>query len=153
MFRDSSLDQPEELFGPSAAGTKPNRAAVPTDGEPEESWAGKSDGNQANSPFQVLLVAIPKPSGLRRELSKRRFHARASFTERRPSIGITFTARLCPLGDADAGAAIAISVISDYLAELRRIGRLPSTLVLQRDVGDVQVDVTVLIDPVRSRRV
>jgi hypothetical protein len=51
------------------------------------------------------------------------------------------------LGDADAGVAISLSVLSDYLAELARVGRLPSTVVLEREVGGSQVEVTVLIDP------
>jgi hypothetical protein len=51
------------------------------------------------------------------------------------------------LGDADAGVAVSVSVLSDYLAELARIGRLPNTIVLHREVGGNQVDVTMVIDP------
>jgi hypothetical protein len=51
------------------------------------------------------------------------------------------------LGDADGGVAIAISVIDDFLAELHRIGALPNSFVIQRDVGGTLADVTVLLNP------
>ncbi|MCZ7572414.1 MAG: hypothetical protein M5U01_28000 [Ardenticatenaceae bacterium] len=51
------------------------------------------------------------------------------------------------LGDADAGVAVAISVINDYLVELARIGRLPQSVTLQRSIAGIDLDITVLIDP------
>ena len=50
-------------------------------------------------------------------------------------------------GDADAGVGIAISVLSDYLAELQRIGQLPQQVTFQRVFNGQDVDVLVLIDP------
>lgn len=50
------------------------------------------------------------------------------------------------LGDADAGVAIAISVISDYMVELQRIGNLPASVAFQRTIGGLPVDITVLLD-------
>lgn len=46
----------------------------------------------------------------------------------------------------EAADAIASSVLCDYLAELRRIGRLPESITLQREVGGEQVDITVLMN-------
>lgn len=51
------------------------------------------------------------------------------------------------LGEADAGVAIAISVINDYVHELARIGQLPQRIMLQRTIGGTDFDVTVIIDP------
>ncbi|MEX0853832.1 MAG: hypothetical protein WD036_11210, partial [Bauldia sp.] len=51
------------------------------------------------------------------------------------------------LADADAGVAIAISVLSDYLAELSRIGTLPQVVELERVINGTPFDVTVRIDP------
>ncbi len=50
------------------------------------------------------------------------------------------------LGDADAGVAISIQVINDYLAELKRIGKLPSEQILTRDFNGISVDIKVLTD-------
>ena len=49
------------------------------------------------------------------------------------------------LGGAAAGAAIAISVLDDYMQELYRIGRIPSSVALTRTVGGASFDVTVLL--------
>ena len=51
------------------------------------------------------------------------------------------------LGNAMAGVAIAIPVIDDYMKELHRIGRFPHSLVLQRTIGGIDRDLTVLPDP------
>jgi hypothetical protein len=51
------------------------------------------------------------------------------------------------LGGADAGVAIGISVINDYLVELSRIGRFPQTIILQDTIAGNDVDITVLLDP------
>ena len=51
------------------------------------------------------------------------------------------------LGEADAGVAVAISVLDDYIHELARIGRLPQRVMLQRNIGGTDFDVTVIIDP------
>jgi hypothetical protein len=51
------------------------------------------------------------------------------------------------LGDADAAVGIGLEVVTDFLAELMRIGRLPNRQELTRDVGGVPFDIVVLIDP------
>lgn len=51
------------------------------------------------------------------------------------------------LGQADAAVSIAISVLNDFLVELRRIGKIPEELLLQRNIAGVDVDVKVLLDP------
>lgn len=51
------------------------------------------------------------------------------------------------LGEADAGVSISISVLNDYLVELRRIGKIPQEIVLQREIANVDVDVKVILDP------
>lgn len=51
------------------------------------------------------------------------------------------------LGDADAAVGVGLEVVTDFLAELMRIGRLPNRQELTRDVGGVPFDIVVLIDP------
>ncbi|KTD33740.1 hypothetical protein Lnau_2217 [Legionella nautarum] len=51
------------------------------------------------------------------------------------------------LGNADAGVGVAFSVITDFLRELTRIGRLPSRLEFDRDLGGQPSHVIVLFDP------
>lgn len=50
------------------------------------------------------------------------------------------------LGDAEAGVAVAISVIDDYIGELARVGRLRREFLLKRTFGTLLLDVTVAID-------
>jgi hypothetical protein len=50
------------------------------------------------------------------------------------------------LGDADAAVGIGLEVVTDFLAELMRIGRLPNRQELTRDLGGQTFDVVVLID-------
>ena len=51
------------------------------------------------------------------------------------------------LGDADAAVGIGLEVVTDFLAELMRIGRLPNRQEFTRDVGGQTFDVVVLLDP------
>jgi hypothetical protein len=51
------------------------------------------------------------------------------------------------LGDADAAVGIGLGVITDFLAELMRIGRLPDRQEFDRDVGGQTFHVVVLLDP------
>ena len=51
------------------------------------------------------------------------------------------------LGNADAAVGISFSVITDFLRELTRLGRLPDHLEFDRDVGGQPSHVTVLLDP------
>lgn len=51
------------------------------------------------------------------------------------------------LGDADAAVGIALEVVTDYLAELGRLGRLPLEIQLQRDFSGQLFDVVVTLDP------
>ena len=50
------------------------------------------------------------------------------------------------LGDADAAVGIGLEVVTDFLAELMRIGRLPNRQELTRDVGGVPFEIVVLAD-------
>jgi hypothetical protein len=51
------------------------------------------------------------------------------------------------LGDADAAVGIGLGVVTDFLRELQRIGRLPDPQEFDRDLGGGQiVRVTVLLD-------
>ncbi len=49
------------------------------------------------------------------------------------------------LGECDAGVGLGIEVISDFLRELKRIGRLPEQTELERDIGTQTFSVVVLI--------
>lgn len=51
------------------------------------------------------------------------------------------------LGDADAATGIGLSVITDFLSELMRIGRLPNRREFDRDIGGQLVHVIVLLAP------
>src|SRR5436190_23225803 len=51
------------------------------------------------------------------------------------------------LGDADAAVGIGLDVITDYLGELMRIGRLPARQEFDRTVGGQMIHVIVLLDP------
>ena len=51
------------------------------------------------------------------------------------------------LGDADAAVGIGLEVVSDFLAELIRIGKLPNRQELTRDFGGQTYNVVVLIGP------
>ena len=51
------------------------------------------------------------------------------------------------LGNADAGVGISFSVITDFLRELTRLGRLPDRLEFDRDFGGILSHITVLLDP------
>lgn len=51
------------------------------------------------------------------------------------------------LGDADAAVGISVDVISDYLAELQRLGRLPNEVELDREFNGQPFRVLVLLDP------
>jgi len=51
------------------------------------------------------------------------------------------------LGDADAAVGISLSVITDFLRELTRLGRLPDRLEFDRDLGGQIFHVIVLLDP------
>jgi hypothetical protein len=50
-------------------------------------------------------------------------------------------------GDADAAVGIGLEVVSDFLAELIRIGKLPNRQELTREFGGQTFDVVVLIGP------
>jgi hypothetical protein len=41
-------------------------------------------------------------------------------------------------------------VLDDYIHELARIGRLPQRVMLQRNIGGTDFDVTVIIDPLKE---
>lgn len=47
------------------------------------------------------------------------------------------------LGGATAGAALSISVIDDYVQELARIGVLPASVMLTRNIAGQDFDITV----------
>ena len=51
------------------------------------------------------------------------------------------------IGDSDAAVAISLDVLTDFLAELMRIGRLPSSVEFDRDFGGQTFHVIVLLDP------
>jgi hypothetical protein len=51
------------------------------------------------------------------------------------------------LGDADAAVGIGLEVVTDFLAVLMRIGRLPNRQELTRDFGGQTFNVVVLLDP------
>lgn len=51
------------------------------------------------------------------------------------------------LGDADAAVGISLQVITDFLGELARIGRLPTRVEFDRDLGGQTFHVVVLLDP------
>jgi hypothetical protein len=51
------------------------------------------------------------------------------------------------LGDADASIGIGLGVVTDYLRELRRIGRLPDRHEMDRSVGGQVLHIVVLLDP------
>lgn len=51
------------------------------------------------------------------------------------------------LGDADAAVGISLEVITDYLGELSRIGRLPSRVEFDRNLAGQDFHVIVLLDP------
>jgi hypothetical protein len=51
------------------------------------------------------------------------------------------------LGDADGAVGIGLEVVTDFLAELMRIGRLPNRQELTRDFGGQTFNIVVLIDP------
>jgi hypothetical protein len=51
------------------------------------------------------------------------------------------------LGDADAAVGIALQVVTDFLGELARIGRLPTRVEFDRDLGGQIFHVLVLLDP------
>jgi hypothetical protein len=51
------------------------------------------------------------------------------------------------LGDADAAVGVGLDVVTDFLAELMRIGRLPNRQEFTRDVGGQTFDVVALLDP------
>ncbi|HHF7365934.1 TPA: hypothetical protein ACPSKY_001038 [Legionella bozemanae] len=51
------------------------------------------------------------------------------------------------LGNADAAVGISFSVISDFLRELTRLGRLPERLEFDRDIGGQPSHIIVLLDP------
>jgi hypothetical protein len=51
------------------------------------------------------------------------------------------------LGDADAAVGIALQVITDFLRELARLGRLPTRVEFDRDLGGQTFHVVVLLDP------
>ncbi|KTD53735.1 hypothetical protein Lsan_4145 [Legionella santicrucis] len=51
------------------------------------------------------------------------------------------------LGNADAAVGISFSVITDFLRELTRLGRLPDHLEFDRDIGGQPSHITVLLDP------
>lgn len=51
------------------------------------------------------------------------------------------------LGNADAAVGISFSVITDFLRELTRLGRLPDHLEFDRDIGGQLSHITVLLDP------
>ena len=51
------------------------------------------------------------------------------------------------LGDADAAVGIGLEVVSDFLAELIRIGKLPNRQEFTRDFGGQTYNVVVLIGP------
>jgi hypothetical protein len=50
------------------------------------------------------------------------------------------------LGDADAAVGIGLEVVTDFLAELMRIGKLPNRQELTRDFGGQTFSVVVLLD-------
>lgn len=51
------------------------------------------------------------------------------------------------LGNADAAVGVSFSVISDFLRELTRLGRLPERLEFDRDIGGQPSHIIVLLDP------
>lgn len=51
------------------------------------------------------------------------------------------------LGNADAAVGISFSVITDFLRELTRLGRLPNRLEFDRDIGGQPSHIIVLLDP------
>lgn len=51
------------------------------------------------------------------------------------------------LGDSDAAVGIALQVVTDFLRELARIGRLPTSVEFDRDLGGQTFHVVVLLDP------
>ncbi|KTD12054.1 hypothetical protein Lgra_1512 [Legionella gratiana] len=51
------------------------------------------------------------------------------------------------LGNADAAVGISFSVITDFLRELTRLGRLPNHLEFDRDIGGQPSHIIVLLDP------
>ncbi|MGH7536100.1 MAG: hypothetical protein ACREMG_11045, partial [Gemmatimonadales bacterium] len=51
------------------------------------------------------------------------------------------------LGDADGGVGISLGVITDFLRELTRLGRLPDRLEFDRDLSGQMFHVIVLLDP------
>lgn len=51
------------------------------------------------------------------------------------------------LGNADAAVGISFSVITDFLAELTRVGRFPDHLEFDRDIGGQPSHITVLFNP------
>lgn len=57
------------------------------------------------------------------------------------------------LGDADAAVGISLGVITDFLQELTRLGRLPDRVEFDRDLGGQVFHVVVLLDPLRFEMV
>jgi hypothetical protein len=57
------------------------------------------------------------------------------------------------LGDADAAVGVGLGVITDFLGELMRIGRLPDRREFDRDVSGQTFHVVVLLDPPRLEMV
>ena len=55
------------------------------------------------------------------------------------------------LGDADAAVGVGLDVVTDFLAELMRIGRLPDRQEFTRDVGGQTFDVVACSIHRRSR--
>lgn len=51
------------------------------------------------------------------------------------------------LGNADAAVGISLSVITDFLRELTRLGRLPDRLEFDRDIGGQPSHIIVLLEP------
>ena len=51
------------------------------------------------------------------------------------------------LGSADAAVGISFSVITDFLAELTRLGRFPNRLEFDREVGGQLSHIIVLLNP------
>lgn len=51
------------------------------------------------------------------------------------------------LGNSDAAVGISFSVITDFLGELTRLGRFPSRLEFDRDIGGQPSHIIVLLDP------
>jgi hypothetical protein len=51
------------------------------------------------------------------------------------------------LGDSDAAVGISLGVITDYIAEMARLGELPNRLELERDFNGQAFQVVVFLDP------